>query len=236
MKKSIFLVPLFLISAMLLSSCKTAQNPVNASNNNLQTLAKNSSCTSIQDGTITYSAGSYLAGQPIKTGYDPYGYNYQAHMFKGSYANVYLNGDGLPAYNGNDDDYLAQNPSAASKWYWPYRDVQLIMQWNDAWISNKDCDGDRKLDRHYGFPSYIGSGAWETNHMYGTDESGHWTYFTKIVAVPTSATLTSGIWYSANGKEIGANIWGEFATTQEVESGLGATYVSPAGPGFGKWK
>jgi hypothetical protein len=42
-----------------------------------------------------------------------------------------------------------------------------MMKWNDAWLSNKDCDKNGKLDRHYGFSSYIGSGAWLTNHASG---------------------------------------------------------------------
>ena len=45
-----------------------------------------------------------------------------------------------------------------------YPEWNLVMKWNDAWLSNKDCDGDGLLDRHYGYDSYIGSGAWETNH------------------------------------------------------------------------
>lgn len=237
MKKSILVFPLLLISAMLLSSCTPDQNPASANiSNDAQSLAKKTGGTTIQDGIITYSAGSYLEGQPIKTGYDIYGYNYQAHMFKGSYANAYLNSLGYPPYNGNDDEYLAENPGAKTTWVWPYRDVQLTMKWNDAWISNKDCDGDGLLDRHYGFSSYIGSGAWETNHMSGTDESGHWIYFTKIIAVPGDAVLNGGVWYTADGKKIGPAIWGQFATIQEVESGVGSYNVSPAGPGFGKWK
>jgi hypothetical protein len=197
--------------------------------------AKNTGCTNIQSGLIPYSAGHYLAGQPITTGYDPYGYNYQAHMFSGSYANVYLGGYGYPPYLGDDEAYLAENPKAANFWAWPYRDVQLIMKWNDAWIANTDCDGDGKLDRHFGYPSYIGSGAWETNHQSGVDEGEKWTYFTKIAAVPSDAVKQGGIWYDANGYEIGPVIWGEFATLLTVESGEGATYVSPSGPGFGKW-
>ena len=193
-------------------------------------------CTTIQDGTLTYSVGHWLEGEPLTTGYDPYGYNYQAHMFKGSYANVYLGGADFPPYEGDTEAYLAENPDAAKHWAWPYRDVQLVMKWNDAWLSNKDCDEDGKLDRHYGYNSYIGSGAWETNHMRGGKGKDHWTYFTKIVAVPVDAGLVDGVWYAADETEIGPVIWGAFATIQEVESGKGATYVSPAGPGFGKWK
>ena len=212
---------------------------------------KPSACTRIQDGVLTYSAGHYLVltGDPLlKTGYDIYGYNYQAHLFVGSYANVYLGGYGYPPYEGDTDAYYqrlvdegcaATVELAAAKmngvWCWPYRDIWLNMKWNDAWLSNKDCDGDGKLDRHYGFDSYIGSGAWETNHMRGEDEDGKWVYFVKIVAVPEDAYSDGGIWYTADGTEIGPVIWGEFAIIQEVSSGEGATYVSPSGPGFGKW-
>ena len=109
------------------------------------------------------------------------------------------------------------------------------MKWNDAWIANSDQDADGALDRHFGYPTYIDSGAWLTNHMRGTDEGKTWTYFTKIVAVPSDAVLAGGVWYTAGGVEIGPVIWGEFATILDVESGLGATYISPFGPGFGKY-
>lgn len=199
---------------------------------------KAKACVAIQDGTLTYAAGHFLSGHPLMTGYDPYGYNYQAHMFKGSYFNAYSGGAGLPPYEGDDSSYLAANPGAAFHWAWPYRADELIMKWNDAWISNRDCDGDGKLDRHFGFPSYIGSGAWETNHQtyVGTDGSSY-QYFVKIVAVPESATKVDGIWYTKSGKEIGPDIWGEFAIIQEVTNDPDySNYRSPAGPGFGKWR
>ncbi|MHC4624787.1 MAG: hypothetical protein ACYS4W_12890, partial [Planctomycetota bacterium] len=159
--------------------------------------------TTIKEGILTYSAGHYLAGQPLKVGYDPYGYNYQAHMFNGWYPNVYLGRDGFPPYEGDAEAYLDANPGAADKWYW-YPDVTIQMKWNDQWLSNQDRDDDGKLDRHYGYPSYIGSGAWETNHQSGSDtiiddkgkeKEVHWTYFVKIVAVPSSAQETDGVWY-----------------------------------------
>ena len=107
------------------------------------------------------------------------------------------------------------------------------MKWNDAWLANTDRDGDGKLDRHYGFASYIGSGAWETNHMWGDG----WVDFYKIVAAPADATLIGGYWYAANGTEIGASIWGEFAIIQEIYNdpvGGNYRYISPFGPGFGE--
>jgi hypothetical protein len=207
-------------------------------------------CTTIQDGMLTYSAGHYLGGEPLQTGFDPFGYNYQARMFSGSYANTYLGGDGYPPYEGDDDAYAARlaeegfGTDPYTKWYWPYRDVELAMKWNDAWLSNKDCDDDGKLDRHYGYLSYIGSGAWITNHMSGTYEGGKkmckWVYFTKIVAVPEDATLVGGIWYTASENEIGPVMWGQFATIQSVYNDPcggfhGIEYLSPSGPGFGKY-
>lgn len=103
--------------------------------------AKPDACATIQSGTLLNSVGGV-----ITTGYDEWGYNYQAHMFNGGYCDAYRNAD----------------------WCQQYKNDSLLMKWNDAWLSNKDCDGDDKLDRHYGFLSYIGSGAWLTNHQSGT--------------------------------------------------------------------
>jgi hypothetical protein len=171
----------------------------------------------IQDGVLKYQAGHYLAGQPLMTGEDIFGYNYQAMRFSGSYANAYLGKDGLPPYDGDDAAYLARNPSAALKWYWPYRADRIDMKWNGGWLDNVDRDRDGLLDRHFGFRSYIGSGAWLTNHQWGVNPDGSkWDYFCKIVAVPADARLVNGVWMTAGGKEIGYTIWGEFAVTQEV--------------------
>jgi len=174
-------------------------------------------CTTIQDGTLLTSDGSI-----ITTGYDMWGYNYQAHLFNGFYCDSYRD----------------------AAWCQPYKDVKLKMKWNDAWLSNKDCDGDGLLDRYYGNDSYIGSGAWLTNHQSGEYEEGDitckWNYFVKIVAAPADAYATDGIWYTANGVKIGSVIWGAFAIIQQVENdacaGLhGVQYLSPVGPGLGKW-
>ena len=132
-------------------------------------MAKDNSKT-ITQGEIVYSPTHFLAGQPIPTGFDAYGYNYQGHMFSGSYFNSYAGGGGFTAWKGDDVAYLAVNPTAASHWAWPYREVNLAMKWNDAWISNKSVDGDNLLDRHPGFPGYIGSGARLTNHQSGDNE------------------------------------------------------------------
>jgi len=203
------------------------------------------SCVKIQDGILTYSAGHYLEDELLMTGYDEYGYNYQGHMYKGSYANVYLGGAGFPPYLGDDETYLEENPAAETHWAWPFRSVRLLMKWNDAWLSNVDCDYEGSLDRHYGFDSYIGSGAWTTNHQSGEytgvdGQACNWNYFVKIVAVPADATKNDGVWYNTDGVEIGPDIWGQFATIQEVYNdpcdGIhGLLYSSPDHNGFGGW-
>lgn len=117
-------------------------------------------CNTIQDGSIVAADGS----TPITVGYDQWGYNYQAHMFNGWYEN-----------------YTRPTPPVTSgDW--------LMMKWNDAWISNKDCgtqfgrEGDfsypfipdNKLDRHFPLPSYFNSGAWLTNHASGSYIVADW--------------------------------------------------------------
>lgn len=175
-------------------------------------------CTTIQSGLLVNSAG-----QTLTTGYDDWGYNYQARIFNGQYCDAYRD----------------------AVWCQPYAQDELEMKWNDAWLSNQDCDGDGLLDRHFGFASYIGSGAWLTNHQKGvyTDGNGkkqRWTFFVKIVAAPADATLTGGTWQAADGSEIGPAIWGEFAIIQQVSNDTGTgehgvQYLSPYSAGFGRF-
>jgi hypothetical protein len=156
---------------------------------------KDNGCATIEDGTI-YGPD----GVVIETGFDESGYNYQAHLFNGYYCKA------------------LRDPA----WCEPYKDFPLKMKWNDAWMSNKDCDGDGLLDRHYGYDTYIGSGAWLTNHQSGEYESGgmicSWKYFVKVVAVPEDAVLKEGMWYTADGKAIGPKVWEEFAIIEELEN------------------
>lgn len=116
-------------------------------------------CATIQSGAISDSSGN-----PLALGSDPYGYNYQSHMFNGPYENF-----SRPPV-----------PVASSE-------THLIMKWSDSWIANRDCDGDGKLDR--GLVNGVVGGSskgWLTNNVRGTyvDEDGltqHYTEFIKIV-------------------------------------------------------
>lgn len=216
MKKLIYAIIVIVALGLIVAGCTTSVVPP-AEQSVADDKGKPTKCTTIQSGELVASDGTV-----ITTGYDKWGYNYQAHLFNGFYCDSYRD----------------------AAWCQPYKDVELMMKWNDAWISNKDCDGDGLLDRHYGFVSYIGSGAWLTNHQSGEyEEDGEickWNYFVKIVAAPADATKVNDIWYNADGIEIGPDIWGQFAIVQQVENdacaGLhGLQYKSPAGPGFGQY-
>ena len=204
MKKNLILI---LVAALIaaLSLATIQASPAEGKN----------ACTTIQSGELFSSTGEQLT-----TGFDSYGYNYQAHQYIGYYGNY-------------------QRPPQPVDW-----GERLMMKWNDAWLANSDCDGDLKLDRHYGFDSYIGSGAWLTNHISGEYQldgnTCKYNYFVKIVAAPEGAYVDSGYWYAEDGTEIGEVIWGSFAVIQEVETdpcaGLhGKQYISPDHAGFGGW-
>lgn len=178
-------------------------------------LVAGAACNAIQGGGILDSDGNV-----VTVGFDQWGYNYQAELFNGGYCDAYR----------------------GASWCQAYADVNLLMKWNDPWLSNMDCDGDSLLDRHFGHPSYIDSGAWLTNEQSGkVDVNGklkQWTYFVKIVAISSGDTISGGKVYSSVGKEIGQSIWGEFAIVQEIYNdpsagAHGILYKSPSGPGLG---
>jgi hypothetical protein len=177
---------------------------------------------------------SYIGIYGYEAGFNEYGYNYNAHMFRGYYANAYLHGEDLPPYQGDTEAYLAEHPEAASKWYWPYRDIMLMMKWSDVWLSNQDRNADGKLDRGNEEP-YLNSaaeGAWLTNHMRGVDDNGKkWNYFTKI-AYPSVGVVDVN---PADGMDdiTGAPIiWGGFIIMKDVDSGAGSiNYCNPQGWG-----
>jgi len=379
MKKLYYLIVAIVALALIVAGCGLLTVPP-SEESELDNKAKPGGCATIQGGTILTSDD-----QVITTGYDEWGYNYQAHMFNGYYCDSYRD----------------------AEWCQEWKDVGLMMKWNDAWLSNKDCgeqigrEGaflepfvpDGKLDRHFPYDTYIGSGAWLTNHQWGSydfvdefdigdtdSEDGYeltgwsnpvawtagygggsddktfrllmgpgdgcgdgyqeayftmdtkcavadklilhhldgsqddnfsvyiwdgsdwelvdsyasqgggenwvtseytfspqsgelkfklvatgtvtgwcntwgqvafswaklegtcyWDYFVKIVAAPADAYKDTGVWYAADGTEIGPVIWGAFAIIQEVENdpcaGIsGAQYISPCGPGLGKWE
>jgi len=220
MKKVFYLLSSLVIIALILISCEKASVDEGVITSDSTTILskKPERCTKIQSGDLVDSEGN-----TIETGFDQWGYNYQAKMFNGLYCDSYRD----------------------AAWCQPYADVELMMKWNKAWMSNEDCDGDGKLDRHNGYDSYIDSGAWLTNHQRGTytDDDGnecHWNYFVKIVAAPADATVVGTNWVNADGTVIGPVIWGQFAIIQQVENdpcaGInGLQFNSPDHSGLGGW-
>jgi hypothetical protein len=217
MKKKTLVFLIVLTALLLTTSIALADKPTEFDTQGNETKWAASQCTKIQDGILLRSDGGV-----ITTGFDEWGYNYQGHLFNGGYCDAYRD----------------------AAWCQEWKDIDLIMKWNDAWLSNVDCGNDGLLDRHNGFPSYVGSGAWTTNHQSGSYEvdgqTCSWNYFVKIVAVPADATLDDGIWFSVDGLEIGPSIWSEFAIIQQVENdpcgGIhGMSYLSDDHAGFGGW-
>jgi len=150
-------------------------------------------------------------------------------------------------FNGMYCDYHPVYRPGGAQHQWcqeNYGNDRLVMKWNDAWLSNKDCNDDGLLDRHFGYDAYSGSGSWTTNHMRGAyeedGESCSWNYFVKIVAAPGDAYTSGNTWYLSDGTELGEVIWGSFAIIQSIYNDTcagehGVEYLSPAGPGFGKF-
>lgn len=151
--------------AMVLSLLVTpalADKPVatDQNGNEVAWAASLNSCAKIQDGTITDKFGNVLV-----SGFDKWGYNYQAHLFNGYYANY-----SRPATLATEGDWL-------------------VMKWSDSWLANVDCNHDGKLDR--GLVDGVVGGislGWETNHVVGSYDSdsdgvndAHYTDFVKIV-------------------------------------------------------
>ncbi len=172
-------------------------------------------------GTALADKPTGMDGQGNKTnwvsdgGFDQWGYNYRARMFSG---------DHCAAYHG-------------AEWCQPYDGTQMIIKWNEAMRSSSDLDGDGWVDEHFGFPSYIGSGAWATYHQSGTyrGEDGNvhtWTWFGKFVAKPSADYDCE-----ANG---GVTVWGgEFCEIESVynipDAGVHGVERKAVLPGYGTY-
>ena len=150
-----------------------------------------------------------------KPGFDDWGYNYTAHIFNGLYEN-----------------YSRPAPPVTES------DTWLEMKWSDEWLSDKDRDGDGKLDRGGEESGWDGiSRGWLTNHQRGTytdaeGEEQSWNYFVKIVYVGPPPEEGEDPYAETR-------IWGQYAIIQEVYNDTGTgehglLYKDPAGPGLGK--
>lgn len=195
MRKILLIALIIIVAAALVAtiSAKTSRAPKD-------------DCVAIQSGTIIDA----YDGSVITTGVNSWGYNYQGHIFNGTYCDAYHN----------------------AIWCQKWKDVKLIIKWNDNWTSNQDCNGDGKLDKNTG----VGSDAWATNHQSGeyikNGETCAWDYFVKIAAKPTADYNCE-----ANG---GEQIWTNFCIIQKVLNDPCAGYegldFKTHNPGLGVWQ
>jgi hypothetical protein len=168
-------------------------------------------CQTIPRGEIFYPPGHYLVG-PIPDDVDAYGFYYQGHMFVGLMVNYYLGALGYPPYKEDAATYLNENPDVVLLPEWEYRNYSMYMEWNDAFLSNRECNGDGTLDRHLGHRCYKGSGAGFTLHLsqsnpvtpdYLMSNDYQWNNLKKVEAVPAHAVTDGAKWYTRRGVEIG---------------------------------
>lgn len=223
----------------------------------LPVAADDPTCATIQSDNIVYPAGHYLAGQPVGMGTDAYGFNYTAQRFSGWFVNAQLgfgvqdcNADtgecttvipGLPPYDGDCEGYVAQVPEAAMYGacddpdsFWVLQGLQLDIKWNDTYRSRTDCNGNGWFDRHFGSETYMGSGAWYTNHASGYLGDTFYRTITKYVAVPNDAVLTDGMWHTSDGEEIGPAA-SDSGMASIFDLWVGEEFWYKGLPGLGRW-
>ena len=101
MKKNVLIIVLVLLALVIFTTVALADKPIktDTEGNEIAWETTNISCTTIQSGELDNSAGD-----TITTGYDQWGYNYQAHMFNGGYCDAYRDAAWCQDYK--DDDLI----------------------------------------------------------------------------------------------------------------------------------
>ncbi|MCE4563067.1 hypothetical protein INQ51_01970 [Maribellus sp. CM-23] len=196
-------------------------------------------------------------GNEKLTGFDEWGFNWQAQAFTGYTINMLL-GDhyyyGWPHFR--DTVYRGEGEAfwdmVVEKYYlemengfqWHYfpelmpgdlLDTRLVAHWNDGIISKEGVYP----------PTFAGTNGWITFHYFGESAGQPWSSFRKLVSVKEGDTMEDGVWYNHEGKEIGlaSVFWPDLVVVQVVNTGdvppysfFYHDYVSPNGPGFGHYK
>ena len=186
MKNKHFITIIFLFSLLILSGCSK------------ESIDDTTDLTQIQETELAAKNN-----KNISSGFNEYGFNWNAHHFNGILMNVFFSDPmfegapfyGMPPYTGDDDDYLNNNPEAADLpfWIWNYRHVNLVMHWNEALISREAV---------YNMP-WFNSTAFITFHYSGGEGDTRWSQFQKMVAAKETDNFLEGKWYNKNEDEIG---------------------------------
>ncbi|MFH4967533.1 hypothetical protein V8G61_04935 [Gaetbulibacter sp. M240] len=186
-----------------------------------------------------------------KTGFDQWGYNWNAHQFNGYLINAYF-GDEMnenapwykkePPFDGNVSEYAQEHPEVLDYPFWIYGDMKLVMHWNESSISSDGVYQDPIVD----------TDAWITFHYSMGEGETSWSQFQKYVAVDSTDELVVyyeengipiyGEWFSDDGQSVGLfYLWKDRALIQVVNTGnvpegILGTYKGLIGPGLGKYK
>jgi len=182
------------------------------------------------------------------TGFDEWGFNWNAHEFRGYTVNMLL-GDhafiGMPhykkyVYRGEGMDFWDMLVSEFEYFPWlmpaELLDSRLVSTWNEALISS---------DGEYPANGWLDSGAWIVFDYSGKAGNERWKAMRKLVAARSTDQLTDGVWYNEAGEEIGLEsmFWSDLIIVQVVNNGdvppfpfFFEDYNSPYGPGYGQYK
>lgn len=185
------------------------------------------------------------------TGFDKWGYNWNAHHFNGYLINAYF-GDEIdptaswykkePPFDGDLAAYEQAHPEVLNYPFWIYGDMRIVMHWNESTISREGV---------YQYP-IIDTDSWITFHYSMGEGENRWSQFQKYVAVDSTDELVVyyeengnpiyGEWFSEYGESVGLfYLWPDRALVQVVNTGnvpegMLGTYKGLFGPGLGKYK
>lgn len=168
-------------------------------------------------------------------GVDEWGWNWQAHQFVGTVFNAmiadyaYQDADFYKwdPYQGDDGAYLSKYPEAESLPFWQYRNMKLVMHWNESLITSEGV-----------YQDWLDSDAWISFHYQLGSGKDKWSEFQKFVAVKSTDTLKEdGWWYSEDDELIGLGWhYDHLAMVMYHDAGTPPMFISPMGPGYGKYK
>lgn len=190
------------------------------------------------------------------TGFDEWGFNWQAQQFNGYTVNLLLgdtyflgwphykdtvyHGEGQEFWSMLVDKYYMDTPEG--DWhYFPdlmpgdLLDSWLISHWNEGTVSKDGVYPEEMFDTN----------GWISFHYSGEANGEKWSSFRKLVTARSSDELIEGKWYNDKVQEIGllSVFWPNRIVVQVVNTGnvpdypfFYYDYNSPSGLGFGNYK
>ena len=176
----------------------------------------------------------------IDKGFNEHGFNWNAHHFNGIMLNVFFSDTyfkdmpfyGMDPYTGDEAAYLEKYPFAKDLPFWFFRNVNLVMHWNEAMISREAV-----------YPEFwLNSNAFITFHYSGGEGDSIWSQFQKMIAARDTDYFLDGKWYNINGEEIGIAsgyfdlVLISVKNTGKIPIMFYDEYHNPFSSGLGKYK